>query len=149
MRGLPKVITVDNGPKFAGKVLDSLAKLGIMEVMVVGVPLEKGIGGLMLDAWGPGLNAAGLFPPLGSAALLAECEFIIGLDTGTNHLAAAQGVPCLALYGCREEPGRFFPMGNGYNVLSNSVSCAGCRLIEKLCPVVGHHCMSGIIVDKV
>ena len=126
-----------------------LAQQGIMEVIVVGGPSEQEIGKQMVEAWGRGLNAAGLFPPLGSAALLAECAFMVGLDTGTTHLAAAQGVPCVALYGCREEPGRFYPLGERHIVLRNSVSCAGCRLIEKPCPEVSHPCMTGLTVDVV
>jgi heptosyltransferase-3 len=66
-----------------------LVHQGITEVMVVGGHSEHEIGEEMVQAWGAGLNAAGKFSPLGSAALLAECIFIVGLDTGTTHLAAA------------------------------------------------------------
>jgi ADP-heptose:LPS heptosyltransferase len=126
-----------------------LVKQGTAEIMVVGGPEEREIGRKMVELWGRGLNAAGVFPPLGSAALLGECDFVIGLDTGTTHLAAAQGVPCVALYGCREEPGRFYPLGEKHIVLRHSVPCAGCRLILKRCPLVEHPCMNGITVDQV
>lgn len=126
-----------------------LVQQGHVELLVVGGPDEREIGNKMAEEWGRGLNAAGLFSPLGSAALLAECAFMVGLDTGTTHLAAAQGVPCVALYGCREEPGRFYPIGKKNIVLRNSVPCAGCRLIEKPCPLVSHPCMAGITVDRV
>jgi len=125
-----------------------LARHGGVELIVVGGPAEHEIGERMIQAWGTGLNAAGEFPPLGSAALLAECAFMIGLDTGTTHLAAAQGIPCVALYGGREEPGRFYPLGNGHIVLRHSVSCAPCRLVETSCTTVGHPCMTGITVDE-
>ena len=72
---------------------------------------------------------------------------MVGLDTGTTHLAAAQGVPCVALYGCREEPGLFYTLGVGHTILRHSVPCAGCRLIMQPCPVAGHPCMTGISVD--
>jgi ADP-heptose:LPS heptosyltransferase len=126
-----------------------LMRQGGVEIVVVGGPAERETAQRMIEAWGNGLNAAGEFPPLGSAALLAECAFMVGLDTGTTHLAASQGIPCVALYGCREEPGRFYPLGKGHIVLRHSVSCAGCRLVMKPCSIAGHPCMMGITVDEV
>lgn len=126
-----------------------LVQQGSMEILVVGGTGEREIANEIVKIWGSGLNAAGLFSPLGSAALLAECAFLVGLDTGTTHLAAAQGVPCVAIYGCREEPGRFYPMGEKHIVFRNAVSCAGCRLIEKPCPIASHPCMTLITVDSV
>lgn len=126
-----------------------LVQRGNVELVVVGGPAEREMGQRMVEIWGAGLNAAGAFPPLGSAALLAKCTFMIGVDTGTTHLAAVQGVPCVALYGGREEPGRFYPLGEGHIVLRHSVLCAGCRLIMQPCPVEGHPCMTGITVDRV
>ena len=122
---------------------------GEVEVVVVGGPAERETAETMVKRWGTGLNAAGRFSPLGSAALLSRCSFMIGVDTGTTHLAAAQGIPCLAIYGCREEPGRFYPLGDGHIVLRESVPCAGCRLVMQACPVEGHPCMTGITVDRV
>jgi len=126
-----------------------LVQQGDVELVVVGGPAEREMGQRMVEVWGAGLNAAGVFPPLGSAALLAKCAFMVGVDTGTTHLAAAQGVPCVALYGCREEPGRFYPLGDGHIVLRHSVPCAGCRLIMQPCPVNEHPCMTGITVEMV
>ncbi len=126
-----------------------LVQQGLTEIVVVGGPDEREIGRQMVETWGSGLNAAGTFAPLGSAALLGECSFMIGLDTGTTHLASAQGVPCISMYGCQKEPGRFYPLGKDHVVLRNPVSCAGCRLINEPCPVAGHPCMMGITVESV
>jgi heptosyltransferase-3 len=126
-----------------------LVQQGGVELIVVGGPAELEVARRMVEVWGTGLNAAGVFPLLGAAALLSECAFVVGLDTGTTHLAAAQGVPCVALYGCREEPGRFYPLGKGHIVLRHPVPCAGCRIIESPCTTVGHPCMTGITVDEV
>ncbi len=126
-----------------------LVQQGKAEVLIVGGPAEHEIGEQMVKIWGAGLNAAGKFPVIVSAALLSQCKFMVGLDTGTTHLAAAQGIPCVAIYGSREEPGRFFPLGTGHTVLRNPVECAGCRLILEPCRVYGHPCMNGITVDAV
>lgn len=116
------------------------------ELVVIGGPKEYEIGQRLVECWGEGLNAAGRFSAIGSAALLSFCTFVVGLDTGTTHLAAAVGVCCIALYGAREHPGRWDPLGAGHIVLrSPPVPCAGCGL--KICPVEGHPCMSGITVD--
>jgi ADP-heptose:LPS heptosyltransferase len=126
-----------------------LAENGKYELMVVGGPKEAQTGDKMVKAWGEGLNAAGQFSVLRSAALLSQCAFIIGLDTGTTHLAAALGTPCVALYGAQENPGRWEPLGEGHIVLRKKVPCAGCRLIMIPCPVAGHPCMTGIDVETV
>lgn len=119
------------------------------ELIVIGGPVETHIGNRMINAWGEGLNAAGQLSVLESAALLGLCSFCIGLDTGTTHLAATQGIPCVALYGERDNKGRFEPLGKGHIVLRTKVPCAGCRLIETPCPIPGHPCMRGIEVDSV
>ena len=119
------------------------------ELLVVGGPAERRTGERMIAAWGEGLNAAGHLSVLGSAALLSQCVFIVGLDTGTTHLAAAMGIPCVALYGERDNPGRWEPLGQGHVLLRQTVPCAGCRLIMKPCVAAGHPCMTGISVDAV
>lgn len=75
--------------------------------------------------WGPGereraeaLTAsigreAELAPPAGPAAsarLAARSVLFVGADTGPTHLAAAAGVPTIALYG-PTDPARFGPVG--------------------------------------
>jgi ADP-heptose:LPS heptosyltransferase len=126
-----------------------LAEKGKYELMVVGGLLEAQTGDRMVKAWREGLNAAGKFSVLRSMSLLHQCAFCIGLDTGTTHLAAAMGTLCVALYGERDNPGRFEPLGEGHIILRNEVPCAGCRLVETQCTVEGHPCMMGISVEVV
>jgi len=126
-----------------------LAENGMYELLVVGGPAEAQTGDQLVKAWSEGLNAAGQFSVLGSAALLSQAAFIIGLDTGTTHLAAALGTPCVALYGAQDNPGRWDPLGEGHIVLRKKVPCAGCRIIEAPCRVAGHPCMTGLDVETV
>lgn len=49
--------------------------------------------------------AAGQFDLRASAALIAELDLYIGVDTGPTHIAGALGVPMVALYHCAY-PGR-------------------------------------------
>jgi heptosyltransferase-1 len=46
------------------------------------------------------------------AALIARARFVIGVDTGLIHLAAALGVPLVAIF-TASEPGLTGPMGQG------------------------------------
>ena len=121
---------------------------GRYELVVAGGADDRVAAASLLSYWGDGLNAAGVFPVLGSAALFERCHFLVGLDTGTTHLAAAVGVPCVALFGDQENPGRWDPLGSGHRLLRHAVPCAGCRLIETPCPVEGHPCMTGISTDE-
>ena len=45
------------------------------------------------------INAAGKLTLGGTAALLARAQFYVGPDTAVTHMAAATGVPTIALYG--------------------------------------------------
>ena len=123
-----------------------LISLG-MEIIIIGGPAEKEAGDRLVSAWGQGINAAGQFSVIGSAALISKCCLLLGLDTGTTHLAAALGVPCVALYADRDAPGQWEPLGESHLVLRHPMPCGGCGV--DLCPVPGHPCMTGIHVDQV
>lgn len=116
-------------------------------LVIVGGSAEKDLGVALTEAWNGGLNACGQLSVLGTAALLKRSKLLIGLDTGTTHLAAAVGTPCVSLYSGQDWPGRWDPIGEGHVVIRHPVSCAGCRLIN--CSVPGHPCMTGIKVEEV
>lgn len=118
-----------------------------VEPIIIGGPVERAMGERLLAAWGRGINAAGQFSVMGSAALLSQCRFLVGLDTGTTHLAAALGVPCVALYADRDPPGQWEPLGERNILLHHAVPCGGCRAKE--CPVPNHPCMTGISTEQV
>jgi heptosyltransferase III len=126
---------------------ERLIAAGGHEIVITGGPAEFELGERMISAWGKGLNAAGAFDVRGSAALLARSRFYIGTDTGTTHLASAVGTPCFTLYGERNNPGHWFPLGKGHMLLHHPVPCAGC--LAETCPVPGHPCMTGITVQDV
>ena len=118
-----------------------------IEPVIIGGPAEREMGEWLRESWGFGVNAAGQFSILGSAALLNQCRFLVGLDTGTTHLAAALGIPCVGIYGERNPPGQWTPFGSGNILLQHPVPCSGCGL--KFCPLPDHPCMTGISVDQV
>jgi heptosyltransferase-1 len=53
------------------------------------------------------------FAPLDAVArMIARAQFVVGVDTGLLHLAAALGVPLVAIFG-GTEPGQHGPKGSG------------------------------------
>lgn len=127
-----------------GKKIDKLEQY---EILIVGGGQETKMGTEMAANGVKCINAAGLFSVRASAALLSHCYAFIGLDTGTTHLASAVGTPCFAIYGERNNPGQWFPVGPNNMIVRHEVPCAGCRVFK--CPVPGHPCMNDIEPDSV
>jgi heptosyltransferase II len=94
--------------------------------------------------------------------LLSRCAAFVSNDSGAMHLAAALGVPTVAIFGPTNEHGtaplpQFVANGDaggadrpcsgaGVVILSHAVDCRPCMLRE--CPI-DHRCMTGIGADAV
>lgn len=124
-----------------------LVASGKFELLIVGGPGEQKSAERLLMNWGQGISSAGLFSVVGSAALLHQCQLLIGLDTGSTHLAAAVGVPCIVIQGARNKPGQWDPLGAGHVVIRKQVSCEGCLQFQ--CPKADHPCLKNTTVDEV
>lgn len=55
--------------------------------------------------------AAGKCTALGTAALLERCDLVVANDSAVSHIAAAAGIPVIALFGV-DSPRRWAPFGN-------------------------------------
>lgn len=115
--------------------------------IVFGGPEDTDIAARMIEAWGRGSVATGVFNLRQAAAALGRCTLYVGNDTGTMHLAAAEGTPCVAIFSAQDWPGRWHPYGSGHIVLRRSVSCEGCML--SVCTVEGLRCLRSLEVDEV
>lgn len=102
-------------------------ELGVYPVVFGGSELHA-LGERLIAAWGCGLNAAGQLSVRQAAAALSHCKVFVGNDTGTMHLAAAAGTPCVGIYAAVGWPGRSYPYGRGHRVLRRSLPCEGCLL---------------------
>jgi heptosyltransferase-2 len=78
------------------------------------------------------------------AGLLASCQAFVSNDSGAMHLAAAAGVPVVAIFGPTDERVTA-PLGH-HDVIIHQVFCRPCMLRD--CPI-DHRCMRGISVDRV
>jgi ADP-heptose:LPS heptosyltransferase len=66
---------------------------------------------------GQSLNLCGRLPPRESAAAMENAFIFLGHDSGPMHLAAAVGVPCLALFGSSNMPKWWHPMGSRHCII--------------------------------
>jgi heptosyltransferase-2 len=89
---------------------------------------------------GPDLDLAML------AAVLAHLDLLVSNDSGPMHLAAALGVPTIALFG-PTDPRRTAPAGEGHRVLYRNLWCSPC--FRRHCPLLHHGCLAGIGVAAV
>jgi heptosyltransferase-2 len=78
------------------------------------------------------------------AGLLASCQAFVSNDSGAMHLAAAAGVPVVAIFGPTDERVTA-PLGH-HDVIIHQVFCRPCMLRD--CPI-DHRCMRRISVDRV
>lgn len=96
-------------------------------VLVVGGPGDKALGAAIEDALGAGTvrNAVGKTSLRQMAALLKLCRCFVGNDAGPMHVAAASGVPVVAVFGssCQH---RYGPWGPGHRVVSLLLPCSPC-----------------------
>jgi heptosyltransferase-2 len=77
--------------------------------------------------------------------VLAESSLMITNDSGPMHLAAALGVPTVAIFGSTDERVTG-PYGPRTRIVKQKVECSPCLLRE--CPI-DHRCMERIRVDDV
>ena len=78
-------------------------------------------------------------------AVIKRCALFLTNDTGPMHIAAAFGVPVVALFGPTDSR-TTSPFGNGHTIVRHAVECSPCLLRE--CPI-DHRCMTRISVDEV
>jgi heptosyltransferase-2 len=91
------------------------------------------------------LNLVGQTPIGELPAFFAACDLFVGNDSGAMHVAAAAGVPVVAVFGPTDPEGTS-PVTPELALVREPVSCSPCFLRQ--CPV-DHRCMMRISVDAV
>jgi lipopolysaccharide heptosyltransferase III len=134
--------------RFVAAGRELLARYPDVRLLVLGGGAEEEQAAATLTAsWGVrSVNLVGLSIS-DTAAVLERCCLYVGNDTGTMHLAASVGVPCVAIFSARDNPGRWEPAGAGHIVLRREVPCAGCVLTD--CVEHQKICLTSIGVDEV
>jgi lipopolysaccharide heptosyltransferase II len=89
---------------------------------------------------------AGRLTLLQYAAVLKRCALFVGNDNGPMHMAAALGVPVVALFG-PSNPAEWGPRGARVEVLYKGLDCRRC--FHPTCTRGEESCMRQITVDEV
>lgn len=94
----------------------------------------------------PVTDLAGRTSLVEMAGVLAGMDLVIGNDSGPIHVAAALGVPVLAVFG-PTDPGRTGPYGNHHRVVGAGVDCRPCHRRE--CALATTHCLERVSASQV
>ena len=78
-------------------------------------------------------------------ALMARCRLIVTNDSGPMHLAAALGIPLVAIFGSTDERATG-PVGSRVRIIKRGVECSPCG--RRVCPI-DFRCMADLSVEEV
>ena len=122
-----------------------------MDAVLTGGVMDRASLDSMRTRIGPrAANLAGQTDLTELAALFSKADFVVTVDSGPMHIAAAVGTPVIALFG-PTSPARTGPYGKldgptgGHTVITHRLDCSPC--FKKKCPEPV--CMTGITVEEV
>lgn len=119
---------------------------GRVRVAIVGAKGEEDLGRAIADRLAvPALVLSGQTTIRELMAVVKRCRLFLTNDTGPMHVAAAFGVPVVAIFGPTDHR-TTSPVGPDHAILREPVECAPCLLRE--CPI-DHRCMTRVTVERV
>jgi heptosyltransferase III len=126
-----------------------LAADGVMDrLLLIGSTDEREESELVRRQWsGESVNLCGRLTVRQSAAAIASAQLFIGHDSGPMHVAAAVGVPIVAIFSARNLPGMWFPLSQNRQVHYTRMDCMGCGRLR--CDDLHKACIRDITVDDV
>ena len=125
-----------------------LAKTGLKPVLVGG-PGDAALGAEIAQASGAA-DLTGKTDLADLKALMGMLSLFVTNDSGPMHLAAAAGVPVVAVFGATTRELGFFPYGARHRVVEAKLACRPCGLHGgRDCPEGHFLCMRLITVDTV
>ena len=123
------------------------------QVLLFGGPDEAALGAELAEKLGTGtLNLMGRTSLTQAAALMARCRVYVGNDSGPTHVAAAMGVPVVAIFGS-SCPHRFHP-GENTTLVWRPLPCSPCHTMNheercQICLFDEPRCLTQITVEEV
>jgi len=111
---------------------------GAASEAAVAAEVEQGAGAGVINLIGR--SAIGDLP-----ALLSRCRLFIGNDSGAMHVAAAVGLPVVAIFGPTDANGTR-PLTPQLSIVQRKVACSPCFL--RHCPI-DHRCMKSVDLQMV
>ena len=115
-------------------------------VLLFGAASEAAVAAEIELGAGPGvINLIGRSAIGDLPALLARCRLFIGNDSGAMHVAAAVGLPVVAVFGPTDPHGTR-PLTPKLSIVQRKVACSPCFL--RHCPI-DHRCMKFVELQRV
>jgi heptosyltransferase-3 len=98
-------------------------------IVILGGPESRARADALVAQLGPRVvSAAGAFTLRATAALMAELDLYVGVDTGPTHLAGALGIPMVAMYHCRHRGRYLAPLAHErLRVIEHPAADADCQ----------------------
>jgi heptosyltransferase-2 len=119
----------------------TLAREKGLHVAIIGSVMERPIGeAVRAQMNGKAAVLSGKTSLETLIGVLAESSLMITNDSGPMHIAAALGVPTVAVFGATDETVTG-PCGARTRIVKHAVECSPCMLRE--CPI-DHRCMTGV-----
>ncbi len=133
-------------PERFAVVADSIADEFSLRILIIGGPDE----GLIAEEVAANmrqrpLNLAGRTSARQLMALLSQCRLRVTNDSGPMHVAAAFGVPIVAIFGSTDHT-TTSPLAPSCRIVRKPTDCAPCLKTE--CPT-DHRCMTAVTVADV
>jgi heptosyltransferase-2 len=127
-------------------VADALAERHGARILLVGSAREGAIlAAVASHMRQPVTNLAGRTDLPALTGVLGRSRLLLCNDSGAMHVAAAVGVPVVAVFGPTDADATA-PLGGGHRIVREPVPCSPCLLRE--CPI-DHRCLGGISVERV
>lgn len=135
--------------RFAEVARQVSARIPQVEWLLFGAPGEKALGEDLSAQLGASVRHSNLVGRTSLRELIAHlrgCRLLVTNDTGTMHLAAALGVPTVAVFGSTE-PTLTGPLGDHHTIIRHHVPCSPC--FKRECPFGHYECMTAISPARV
>ncbi len=128
-------------PERFAVVADSIAEEFSLRILIVGGPNEGSIAEeVTANMRKQPLNLAGKTSVRQLMALLSQCRLLVTNDSGPMHVAAAFGVPIVAIFGSTDHT-TTSPLAPSCRIVRKATECAPCLRTE--CPT-DHRCMTAV-----
>ncbi len=129
------------------KLAQLLNESGAGSLFLLGGPDDKEVCANIENKIGGDItNLAGKMSLPETGALLEQMNLVITNDSGPMHMAAASGIPCLALFGPTEAR-RTGPYGDIHGIMTEEIDCRPC--FSRTCKLDTQTCLRDISPESV
>ncbi len=133
-------------PERFAAVADRLRARFDCDIILFGTVAEQAVSSAIVAAMKHApIDLTGKTEIAGLPALLSCCQLFIGNDSGAMHVAAAVGLPVVAVFGPTDPDGTA-PVTPRHSIVQERPFCSPCFL--RRCPI-DHRCMRAILPDAV